>query len=536
MDSPSVLTSSEAGPLLAQAREHAGRWENEEALALIERALHVLSERGRGADDESRASMVQARLLRANLGRLIGRWDEALEDYSWLHDQPALPDLPDLGVTVELGIAEIVSRRGEYQRAVEVLEQARTGPHDEILQIACDVQRALLYSRLGELEKAQSLLHECIERLVPYESRGEHMDVVAVARCQEGLDALRRGDTRLATRTFSTCIAGLESEQYENERAEAFRYLGICQTSEGFFSDALRSHLKALHLFRKTGYVFGQAKTYNSIGRSFLAINEPEEAVFFMEKGQALCVRLKADAELATVCGKLGEVYMQIQDFDQAITYFQKDLELSDRFKNYYALGYTYRNLGRIHAQLDRPDEAVRFLNESLALFQYVEDQLQIGRVYTDLAHAHYRRGDIPEAEQMAEKGRSIVTGFTHLPERDYLQILHAMCLRHRGEPREAARLLSQSLERLSTPESLTWRIDGTAELGLCLLATGAQDDALVQLKAALKLAKEAGFTKPARRVMGLIEDIDEEELLRQWTRSNKNKTLKIETTRSRPN
>ena len=85
------------------------------------------------------------------------------------------------------------------------------------------------------------------------------------------------------------------------------------------------------------------------------------------------------------------------------------------------------------------------------------------------------------------------------------------------------------SLTVVVIPRSL--RVVNMSELGLAWLSRGDPEQALVELKSALKLAKEVGFNKPARRIMALIESIDEEELLRQWTRSNRTKALKIETT-----
>src|SRR5262249_14851678 len=138
-------------------------------------------------------------------------------------------------------------------------------------------------------------------------------------------------------------------------------------------------------------------------------------------------------------------------------------------------------------------------------------------------------RDEVAQAEEMVAKGQEFFARFPGAPERVWLGALQGMCLRHRGRPEEARAKLEQSLEQLATPDTLAWRVDATSELGLACLACADKERPMTHPRARLKLARESTFTTRARRILALIEGIDEEELLRGWTRTTKNKTLKIE-------
>ena len=265
------------------------------------------------------------------------------------------------------------------------------------------------------------------------------------------------------------------------------------------------------------GCRYGQAKVYDSIGRTFLANNRMEEAIFSFKKAESICRRLGANSELATLYGKLGQVYMIREDYETAVKYFRRDLDISSRNGNYYALGYSYRNLGRSLIQVGITEEAITNLKESIGLFQYVEDHLNLGRVYMDLTQAYVKAERSQEAREMAVKADAIFQEQQMDREVAFLKCLKGVICRLTRDNEQAEKLLKESIEELPEKGPAGWRAEAHYELGILYRQQKRYAEAVSAFRDALDIARAAGLSRHTGRYLRDIESLDETELYRAW-------------------
>jgi tetratricopeptide (TPR) repeat protein len=468
----------------------------------------------RGSGQLNSAHDTQLRTVLAFARKISGHWDKAESSYRKVANAPEFESAAWDRARALMGIAEIKSFRGDFEEALAIYGQAATLAREtearELLAL-CLIAMAGIHSRTGDQMTARQLLAEATEALGTEESP-EHRFVRSHLFLSHGLFAFREGNLSSAEEYIQRALEHL-SDEFPLERADALRYLAIFKSGRGQFNEALSLHQQALAIFKSLGFTFGMARTYNSIGRTFLALTFLEEAIFYMEKGVRICRELRAYAELATVYGKIGNAYMICEDYGRAIHYLQRDLELSNRFKNYYALGYTHRNLGRCYALGGNVEDGLQHLNESLALFQFVEDSANTGRVYLDLALASAERDLLEQAQEMGRKAIGLLETVS-ASECAYARLVLGAIERRLGHLDESEQLLKTAMQKLESGGKSSRLSEGYYEMGLLAMAREQRSEAFGLLEKSLRLAKELGLKKHAARCFSVLEKIGDLELL----------------------
>ncbi|MBM3462101.1 MAG: tetratricopeptide repeat protein [Armatimonadetes bacterium] len=452
--------------------------------------------------------------------RITGEWDAAEAAYNEALDKCSEAQAYERGCAYS-GLATLKGYRGEYEDALQDLAHAMKHARNAdspALQALYKCQQAGIFSRTGDQSRARNLLDEALEAVA--ESEDEACRYVrSQASLGHGLHAFREGDLTRAEEHMGQALSLLSEDDYPVERGEVLRYLGVIKGALGQNAEAMRCLVAALRLFREAGYTYGQARTYNSIGRTFLQSTRLEEAIFYMEKGVRICRELRAEAELATVYGKIGNAYMLCEDYGRAVHYLLQDLELSNRFKNYYALGYTHRNLGRCYTMGGNLEDGIQHLNESLGLFQFVEDSANTARVYIDLCQANTERGKLQDARQFGQKALNLLTGHKMKMEAAYAHVVLGGIERRLGNLDASTMHLSEAMPDLETAGKSSRLAEAFYETGQLAADRGEREKAFQNLERALQCAKELGLKKHATRCFAVMEHLGDLELLQLLSR-----------------
>ena len=306
-----------------------------------------------------------------------------------------------------------------------------------------------LFHRLGErergnefLERAESLLQETPEP-----------EVQAALWVQKGLLAFRGGRPGEAEEAYKRAFGLLPSpEQPSVARGEIRRYLGVLAATDSRPEDALNYLRDALEDFRRVRHPLGSAKAYNSLGQTCLRLGRHAEARYFLETAETMCRELGAEAERASILGKLGRVYSETGQFEKAIEFQQEDLDLTSRFGNYRALAYALRNLGLSHRAQGEFEKAASYLLDSRDRFAELGDQMPLVRANLDLVTTlvelnrwEQAAADLEDALEILEKR------FEASPELPWAHLLAGILAVHRGDRGEAETSLWQALELSET-------------------------------------------------------------------------------------
>ncbi len=485
------------------------------ALKVFDRALKLAQKK---TGEEKVILVAQARNHYADCCHVIGRWDRAQRELRRTIESELDGDERIEVARALLTLGNVLSRRGERDEAkdhfVEALEVGKELEAPRI-QVVAYCHLAANSGRTGEIDSANRHLEDAsrvLNELASEDIRAER----ALLESQYGLYFFRTGNNNSAEDHFESALAALDGKKILEEGAIR-RYLGIQAGMRRDHREALNNHLEGLKVYKEAGCRYGQAKVYDSIGRTFLAVNRMEEAIFSFKKAESICRRLGANSELATLYGKLGQVYMIREDYETAVKYFRRDLDISSRFRNYYALGYSYRNLGRSLIQVGIMEEAITNLKESLGLFQYVEDQINLGRVYMDLTQAYVKHEKASEARDSGHKARSIFEEAQLDRELAFLKALFGTINRLEGNLEEAETCLTEAIDELPDKGFDAWRAETHYELGILYREQEKYPEAISAFRYALGIARAAGLNRHTGRYLRDIESLDETELFRAW-------------------
>lgn len=463
--------------------------------------------------------VAKARNRYAKACQVVGRWDRAQREYRRVVESELEGEDRRAIAEALIGLGVTLSRRGERDEARDHFVEARDvaeelGLPQRKAEAMCHIAAAS--GRTGELEDAKNILEDARQYVPEAPADAGERELSALYHSQWGLYFFRTGNNAQASVSFQKALDVL-GEQPSLEAAASRRYLGVMCSMKGQHRQTLEHHLEALRIYKLAGCRYGQAKVYDSIGRTFAANNRMEEAIFSYKKAESICRRLGANSELATLYGKLGQVYMIREDYETAVKYFRRDLDISSRNGNYYALGYSYRNLGRSLIQVGITEEAITNLKESIGLFQYVEDHINLGRVYMDLTQAYVKAERAHEAKEVATKAEAIFEEQHMDRELAFLKCLKGVICRLTRDYATAEKLNTESIEELPEKGPQAWRAEAHYELGLLYRQQKRYPEAVAAFRDALDIARAAGLSRHTGRYLRDIESLDETELYRAW-------------------
>lgn len=502
--------------MMDKGHECVARLEYGNALRSFDKALKSAQKM---TDDGRAAKVARARNGYAEACMVVGRWDRAQRELRRTIEAELSGEDRQETVKALLLLGTILSRRGERDEAREhfsaALDVAEEIGHRPLSAVSlCHL--GANSGRTGELDDALKLIDRARDLHDGLDERLKEPEVGALIESQYGLFYFRTGQNEKAEEHFARALEVLGGKP-SLEEAAVRRYQGVMASLRQHNKEALNHHLEALQIYKKAGCRYGQAKVYDSIGRTFLAVNRMEEAIFSFKKSESICRRLGANSELATLYGKLGQVYMIREDYETAVKYFRRDLDISSRFRNYYALGYSYRNLGRSLIQVGIMEEAITNLKESLGLFQYVEDSINQGRVYMDLCQAYVKAEKPADAKENGQRARAVFKDNKMERELAFLTALHGTIHRLEGKVDEAEQCFKDAISKLPAKGGAAWRAETYYEMGILYREKDQLPEAVAAFRDALRIAREAGLNRQTGRYLRDIESLDETELFRAW-------------------
>lgn len=496
---------------LEQGNRHQGELDYVSAATCFGKALKA-AKRDPIRQQASRLKLAAAQLV-------LGRWSEAEKELRKVLQRAGDGDREGR-FEARMILGELLEQRGEPAEAGELLEGALDDARNLHDKTRVARARALLAEHLGRVGSVQESKDHLDEGLAAVEGLEDDVttrSLKATLLTQLGLYYFRLARMKEAEGYATEALELVAGDAPSLVLANVKRYLGVIAGLRRKHRTSLLHHLDALDLFRRAACPFGQAKVYESIGRTFLALNRMEEAVFSFKRCEDLCIELGARPELATLYGKLGQVYMLREDYATAAFYFRKDLELSISFRNPYALGYSYRNLGQCLVQLEQLPQAVENLRESLNLFTLVEDSFNVARVETDLCQAYIRLEQPSEATVLCRQAREIFKAHEMHKELAFLLSLSGSIARLEGDFENADRRLSGAIAQLSEHGNSAWLAEAFYQKGLLERDRGNRELAVDNLKSAVRVARQAGLSRETGRYLHDLKELDERELYLTW-------------------
>ncbi|GAB2686863.1 hypothetical protein GCM10027037_06140 [Mucilaginibacter koreensis] len=193
---------------------------------------------------------------------------------------------------------------------------------------------------------------------------------------------------------------------YNNGRAEAYRLVGIGNSTLNQPDKAIHNYLIALNYFKAAKNMAGEAKVYNNIGNEYQEIDF-DKALQFFDQALTLATRLNNSKLIAALNLNMGNVYYRKKQFTSAIKAYKVSERIFTELKDTADLVQSWRNEGVIYFKTQDFAEAKRLLT-------YAHDQAKVHDMNTIVAGVNLTltalyaaEKNFTEAEKALNEGRS---------------------------------------------------------------------------------------------------------------------------------
>jgi adenylate cyclase len=333
---------------LVRAGERARRlYANEEAILHFSRAAELAEKEL--ARSEQRTEIL---LSLGDLHDLVGSYDDAIRVYGGVRDETS-------DLRAWRGLAAAHRKRGEYQQALSVVEEA------------------------------------------------------FVSKALSGSDAmplwLEKGTTLSSEGRFDEAILALESglaasAGQDGISAQLLVPLARAELLSGRLEDALRHATEAQDRFAAEEDLRWQSSTARLLGDIYTTLDRLDEAIQTLERGLELAERVGNVEEIGSCLINLGVAEAVRGALDEAVSYYERGIAEFERIGHGSGRAIGYSNLAYELANRGDYDEAERYCEQAIELARAIGHLLVAAETTDTMAFIRLQRGFPEEAAGRAEE------------------------------------------------------------------------------------------------------------------------------------
>ncbi len=330
----------------------------DQAIQALQRAIRAATE------GKLEADTTEAYLLLGQVMTIVGRYEEALEQFAEVHERIPHPPATESDIHTAAMLAyhraETLEKLGRYDEAFAQLEAALELPGvGQTLTGAKLMQmRAGIYYRIGQVEQSQQ-------------------------SAQEVIKLTRR----------------LSDNEAQSVQARAFNLLALSYYRQGKIEQALELGKASLHQYESLHDTLGEVRVRVNLLLINLAKGNWQEAEQHGQRALALARRIRFAEGEAQILANLGEVYRLQGRWEKARQAYQTALEIATRQGSNYGIALMENNIAAVAIRQHRYQEARHRLDQAEALFRQIGSQ----RMMPEL---HRHRGRLALLEGKAEEAR----------------------------------------------------------------------------------------------------------------------------------
>lgn len=189
---------------------------------------------------------------------------------------------------------------------------------------------------------------------------------------------------------LAACSSLTQTLEVTEKRNKAVEYatFGNDYYSKGLYVKALEFFNLALAYNGGIYYEAGMIESLNSIGKSFVALNQPVEAKEAFDKAYILAKMIDEPRFLAQCAINIGEFYMATKEVDKALELFNQALGYSERGIPPKDKAVIFHNLGTISKRKGEPEAALEYYASAVKLNE-------ANKNYAELASNEYMTASI---------------------------------------------------------------------------------------------------------------------------------------------
>jgi class 3 adenylate cyclase/tetratricopeptide (TPR) repeat protein len=344
---------AQAVDYLVRAGERAKRlYANEEAIVHFGRAAEVTEKL-----PELEARRIEILLELADLRDLVGDYGEAFRLYSEVRERWR-------SIHAWRGMATILRKQGEYERALAVIDEAFADP-------------AVAGSDLTPLWLEQGWSLSVMGRF------DQAIEVLEAALLNAG--------------GANTVVVG-----------QLLLQLARAETVEGRLESALQRCFVAKAIFDEVNNLRGVATTHRIIGDVYRLLDSLDAAQDWLLRGLEVAERIGSVEEVGGCLVNLALVAQQRGDLAEAIEFNRRAIAEFDRFGHASGRAQSYANLAWTLSDAGDYDEALDYCEQALDLARSLGLSLVVADVYDTMASVELGKGSPADAGRRAEEAAGL--------------------------------------------------------------------------------------------------------------------------------
>jgi len=330
----------------------------------------------------------------------------------------AIADLPDAALRrrlESLQSAEFLYETGLFPDLEYTFKHALT--HEVAYQGLLHERRRALHARITEAIERLSTerVAEQAERLAHHALRGELWEKAVVYLRRAGLRAMARAANREAIAHLEQALGALRHLPEIREMTELTIDIRLdLRNALQPLGDRgrMRDHLQEAEVLARTlGDQHRLARIATFMVSQCLATGDYEKAVRFGREALSIA-RTLGDRSIEVVATSfLGGTHAARGEFSDAATFLERNVGLEGdlRYERFGAPGIQSARSGArladVLSQLGRFDEAIRHAEAAVRIAEAADHPYTLHWGLIDLGLAHLRRGDLPRATRVLERG-----------------------------------------------------------------------------------------------------------------------------------
>jgi class 3 adenylate cyclase/tetratricopeptide (TPR) repeat protein len=515
-----LVEQTEANPLFLE----------ESVRALVETAA-LVGERGayrltRPVEQLKISATIQA-ILAARIDRLGPEAKRLLQAAAVIGKDVSMPLLLAIADVPESEVRAALT----HLQAAEFLFEARLFPDSEYTfkhalthdvayaGLLHDQQRAL-HARITEAiaQLSPERVAEQAERLAHHAMRGELWEKAIAYLRQAGLRAMARSANREAIAHLEQALGALRRLPESRETTELTIDIRIdLRNALVPLGERARAgnHLhEAEVLARMLGDQRRLARIATFMVSQCFVPGDYDGAVRFGQEALSIARTLGDRAIEVVATSNLGQAHAARGEFSHAATFFERNVALEGdlRYERFGGLNIQSASAGAylagVLSQLGRFDEAIGHAETAVQIAEAADHPTTLHTGLFGLGLAHLRRGDLPRAIRVLERGLDLCRTWQFAPGTLQFAATLGAAYALAGRADEALPLIAGAVEVFRRRQGHGWPAGILLCAGMTYLSAGRIDEAASHAREALALARRLGARGSEAHALCLAGDV----------------------------
>ena len=359
-----VLTRARS--FIATTKVFIGQGLFDQAIAMLNKAERALK--------TIRISNSKAKIERANILRLK----------CWVYRTKGKMDVAEKKGLEAISIARKVKSKKAWEHNKEL----------KLTLVLAHAALAIVYSFLGEYEKAVQLLEEA---LLIAEDLGERRAIGGVYN-DLGTIFRTQGKFDQAIDAFTMKLKISQELGDKGGIGIAYCNLGNVYENKGEYGKSIELLKNYLKINEELGSKHGIGIACCNLAVAYQHSCEYGKAVKALEEGLKISEELGDNRMITSTVQALGEVYENRLEYKKAIPLFQKALNIGKKAGDKWTIGSTSQQLGVVYTEIDEFAKAEKFLHIAKKIFEDIGSTKVISAICNTFSMLRIKQGRLDDA------------------------------------------------------------------------------------------------------------------------------------------